>query len=188
MRTRDPARKERLLEAAAALISESGYHTVSMADLGAATGITASAVYRHFESKSAVLVALLDSVVDDLLRDARQIVLEAPTPGEALRRLVGGQVAFVMEQRALAQVYGQEVHNLPDVDARRLRRTQRIYLEEWVKQLLLARPELEEEVARNLVHAALGAIQSRLHHRSALPDEQLSALLDASGRAVLGVQ
>ena len=58
VRTRDPARKERILAAAADLVASSGYHAVSMADIGAAAGITGSGIYRHFASKSALLVAL----------------------------------------------------------------------------------------------------------------------------------
>jgi len=78
-RTRDPARKERILLAAADLIALKGYHTVSIMDLGAAAGITGSAIYRHFGSKSAVLVELFDRVIDALLRDAQETVLNRAT-------------------------------------------------------------------------------------------------------------
>ena len=60
VRTRDPDRRERILRAAAELVAARGFHAVSMADIGAASGIVGSGVYRHFESKSAVLAALLD--------------------------------------------------------------------------------------------------------------------------------
>ena len=72
-RRRDPHRRQRILTAAAALVAEHGYHDVGMADIGAAAGITGSAVYRHFDSKSAVLVAMFDAVVDDLAREAAEI-------------------------------------------------------------------------------------------------------------------
>ena len=39
-----------------------------MADIGAAAGITGPAIYRHFDGKSAVLVAMFDHVIDDLSR------------------------------------------------------------------------------------------------------------------------
>ncbi|MCW2934226.1 MAG: TetR family transcriptional regulator, partial [Actinomycetia bacterium] len=63
-RIRDPARKERILSAAADLVARHGFTAVSMEDIGDAVGITASAIYRHYDSKSAVLVAMLDRVVD----------------------------------------------------------------------------------------------------------------------------
>ena len=52
-RRRDPDRRERILEAAAGLVAERGYHEVGMTDIGAAAGITGSAIYRHFDGKSA---------------------------------------------------------------------------------------------------------------------------------------
>lgn len=185
-RTRDPARKQRLLTAAAQLIAANGYHTVSMADLGAAAGITASAVYRHFESKSAVLVALLDSVIDALLNDAEQTVRETENSQLSLQHLVAGQVGFVIEQRELAQVYQHEVHSLAEEDQRRLRRKQRSYLEQWVALLIDRDPGLDSELARARVHAAIGAIQSTLQHRSGLKEQQLRRLLEQAGMAVLG--
>lgn len=69
LRTRDPARKERILAAAADLVARHGYHAVSMADIGAVAGITGAGIYRHFDSKSAVLVALFDRVIDGLVRE-----------------------------------------------------------------------------------------------------------------------
>ena len=61
---RDPRRRQRILSAAAELVAERGYHEVGMADIGAAAGVTGSAIYRHFDGKSAVLVAMFDHVMN----------------------------------------------------------------------------------------------------------------------------
>jgi AcrR family transcriptional regulator len=181
-RTRDPARKERILAAAADLVARNGYHAVSMAEIGAAAGITGSGIYRHFGSKSALLVALFDRVIDGLLSDERRIVDEVPDLREALLRLVEGQVEFVVADRELAQVYHREINNLPGGDRRRLRRKQRLYLEEWVHLIGEMRPDLTDTDARFIVHAAIGAIQSTLFHSSGLPgDRQRQLLADAAG-------
>jgi AcrR family transcriptional regulator len=185
-RTRDPARKERILAAAADLVARKGYHAVSMADIGAAAGVTGSAIYRHFESKSAVLVALFDRVIDGLLRDEQRIVHEVADLREALHELIAGQVEFVVADRELAQVYHNEIHNLPGDDRRRLRRKQRLYLEEWVHLLAELRTDIGDPEARVFVHAAIGAIQSTLFHNSGLEDNRLRNLLSAAARSVLG--
>ncbi|TVT16804.1 TetR/AcrR family transcriptional regulator [Amycolatopsis acidiphila] len=185
-RTRDPARKERILAAAADLVARKGYHAVSMADIGAAAGVTGSAIYRHFESKSAVLVALFDRVIDGLLRDEQRIVHEVGDLREALHELIAGQVEFVVADRELAQVYHNEIHNLPEDDRRRLRRKQRLYLEEWVHLLAELRTDIGDPEARVVVHAAIGAIQSTLFHNSGLEDNRLRKLLSAAARSVLG--
>jgi AcrR family transcriptional regulator len=186
-RTRDPARKERILVAAADLIALNGYHTVSMTNLGAAAGITGSAIYRHFGSKSAVLVELFDRVIDALLRDAQETVLNQDDLKKALTHLIEGQVEFVVSDRALAQVYHHEVNNLPPEDRRRLRRKQRLYVEEWVHLLAELRSQLTDAEARAVVHAAIAAIQSALFHSVGLTEDQLRQLLTESAAAVLGV-
>jgi AcrR family transcriptional regulator len=186
-RIRDPERKDRILAAAADLVARNGYHAVSMAEIGAAAGITGSGIYRHFESKSALLVALFDRVIDRLLEDERTIVEDVSDLGEALRRLLAGQVEFVVADREVAQVYHREINNLPEEDRRRLRRKQRLYVEEWVYLLNELRPELTDTDARVIVHAAIGAVQSTLFHNSGLMGERLRRLLTEAAWAVLGV-
>jgi AcrR family transcriptional regulator len=187
-RVRDPDRKERILAAAADLVARNGYHAVSMADIGGAAGITGSGIYRHFDSKSAVLVALFDRVIDGLLRDAKLIVDEITDLRVALRRLIDGQVEFVVGDRELAQVYHREINNLPETDRRRLRRKQRLYLEEWVHLLAELRTNLGDTEARVVVHAAIGAIQSTLFHDTNLPGTDLRTLLATSAQSVLGLE
>lgn len=185
IRTRDPARKERILSAAADLVSRHGYHAVGMSDIGAAAGVTGSAIYRHFESKSAVLVALFDRVIDALLSNASHIVEQTPTEQEALTLLVRDQVRFAIEDREVLQVYMREINNLPGEDRRRLRRKQRLYLEEWVHVLGELRPSLLDTEVRTLVHAAIGAIQSVLHYQSGLPNDRLAELITEAAHASL---
>jgi AcrR family transcriptional regulator len=185
IRTRDPARKERILAAAADLVASKGYHAVSMADIGAAAGITGSGIYRHFDSKSAVLVALFDRIIDGLLHDEETVVQRGGDLRQVLRALIAGQIEFVVADRVLAQVYHHEINNLPEEDRRRLRRKQRLYLEEWVHVLAELRDDLTDIEARATVHAAIGAIQSSLFYRSGLPQDRQRELLTAAAVAIL---
>lgn len=186
-RTRDPARKEKILGATADLVARNGFHSVSMADIGTEAGITGSGIYRHFDSKAAILVALFERVIDDLLQDEQQIVDEGADLGQALNRLIAGQVDFVVGKRAIAQVYHNEIHNLPDEDQVRLRRKQRLYVEEWVHLVRELRPGLDDAAARTLVHAAISAIQSTLFHNVGLPEDRLRETLARAAQAVMGL-
>lgn len=186
-RTRDPRRREKILAAAATLVARNGYHAVSMADIGAEAGIVGSGVYRHFDSKAAILVAIFEDVIDRLLGAAQEAVESDANLGVIFDRLINEQVSFVVEDRAIAQVYHHEIMSLPDDDRRRLRRKQRLYLEEWVHLLREFRPELDEAHSRTLVHAAIGAIQSSLFHNIGLEQTRLTAALASSARAVLGL-
>ncbi|MBN9618974.1 MAG: helix-turn-helix transcriptional regulator [Actinobacteria bacterium] len=184
-RRRDPQRRQRILTAAADLVAERGYHDVAMADIGAAAGITGSGIYRHFTGKSAVLAAMFEHVIDDLSSEAAEIVAADLAPRQALTRLVRTQVRFVLKDRTLAQVYHNEITNLPSEDRHRLRRKQRLYVEEWVHTLAIQRPDISDSALRALVHAAIGAIQSVLFYQSGLTDEQLATLTESAAEAVL---
>ncbi|MGE4023736.1 MAG: TetR/AcrR family transcriptional regulator [Mycolicibacterium sp.] len=187
VRTRDPERKSRILAAAADLVARKGFHAVSIAEIGAAAGITGSGIYRHFDSKSAVLVALFDRVIDELLSDEQRILDTVSDLRSALDALITGQVDFVVDDRRLAQVYYNEINNLPEEDRRRLRRKQRLYLEEWVHLVGELRADLTDAEARTVVHAVIGAIQSPLFHNTGLPEARLRVLLRDAARAVLGL-
>jgi AcrR family transcriptional regulator len=184
-RRRDPDRRERILEAAAGLVAERGYHEVGMTDIGAAAGITGSAIYRHFDGKSDVLATMFDRVIDDLAAGAAKIAESDADPLEALRALIRGQIRFVTDDRELAHVYYHEIANLPAEDQRRLRRKQRLYLEEWVHQLAGLRPGASDAELRARVHAAIGAIQSVLRHHSGLAADQVECLLAEAAELVL---
>jgi AcrR family transcriptional regulator len=187
VRTRDPERKGRILAAAAELVGRKGFHAVSIAEIGAAAGITGSGIYRHFDSKSAVLVALFDRVIDDLLRNEHEILESTPDLADALDLLIAGQVEFVVSDREVAQVYYREINNLPEDDRRSLRRKQRHYLEEWVHLVTELRADLSDNDARTVVHAAIGAIQSPLFHNTGLDEDRLRVLLADAARAILGL-
>jgi AcrR family transcriptional regulator len=57
---RGEARRKALVVAAAELFAESGYHATRLADVGARAGIGRPAVLHHFESKEALVHAVLD--------------------------------------------------------------------------------------------------------------------------------
>jgi len=184
---RDPARRERILAAAAALLADNGFHSVSMAEIGERSGITGSAIYRHFEGKSAILVVLFERVIDDLLEAGRRIVENTHDLHASLADLIDGQVEFVIGDRSLAQVYHNEINNLPPEDQIRLRRKQRLYIEEWVHLLGELRPDLGEQAARTLTHVAIGAIQSVLFHQVAMPEQQVRLILRRGAMAILSL-
>jgi AcrR family transcriptional regulator len=185
VRVRDPGRRDKILQAAAELVARRGYHAVSLADIGAAAGIVGSGVYRHFTGKSAILVALLDQVMDRLLENAARIVASGQDDALVLQALVADQVAFAVDDRYLVRLYQREVHTLPEADHRRLRRLQRHYVEEWVHVLAGVRPDLADGEVRAVVHAAIGAIQSVASHNSGLPPGQQQALLASIAHACL---
>ncbi|MGQ0842221.1 TetR/AcrR family transcriptional regulator [Actinokineospora sp.] len=186
-RHRDPGRRARILQAAAELAARRGFHAIALADIGAEAGIVGSGIYRHFDSKTAILIALLDRGMDRLQNRATEIAATATDDRQALSALVRDHIKVAIEDRTILAVYHREVHNLPEDDRRRLRRGQRLYVEEWVHVLAPLRRDLADAELRLAVHAAVGAIQSTLFYRAGLSDERLGDLLDTMAHACLGV-
>ena len=114
-RTRDPARKHKILLAAADLVARNGFNSVSMSEIGAASGITGSAIYRHFDSKSAVLVELFDSAIDQLLDDAKrkdQPVIIGGGDGSvraAAQKLAGTQIPLGVIPLGTMNLFAREI-------------------------------------------------------------------------------
>ena len=61
------ARRDEILSTAAELFAARGFHGVSVADIGAACGVSGPALYKHFASKDAVLAAMLVDISQRLL-------------------------------------------------------------------------------------------------------------------------
>lgn len=180
MTRRDPHRREAILDAAARLVSERGYAAVSMADIGREAGITASAIYWHFPGKVQLLVELFDACLDRLLAEQGDALERLDRTPDALREITRLQVRFVVDERAFARVYYQEARLLPPEELARLRGKQRQYVDAWSGLLAELRPELPTSEAEDLVHAAIGAIQSGLVHRSATAGRHDAVLLGAA--------
>jgi AcrR family transcriptional regulator len=185
-RIRDPDRRERILDAAADLIAQHGYLGVNLTDIGAAAGIVGSGIYRHFPSKSAILVEMFDRVVDRLIVDAESALRASDDPRATLASLVDGQVRFTLTERRLCQVYLQESRNVPEQDLRRLRWKQRHYIDLWQDVLSAVRPDLGPAQAKVHVHAAISAIHSCLRYHVEIEVSDLSALLAGAARRALG--
>jgi AcrR family transcriptional regulator len=186
-RRRDPERKERILVAAAALGARHGFDAISMADIGAEAGIVGSGVYRHFGSKTAILVAMADRVMDRLMARAGEIIAAGLDERSSLSLLVRDHIEVALTDRDALAVYHREVRTLPEDERRRLSRSQRHYIEEWVHLLAPLRPDLADGEVRLAVHAAIGAIQSTLFFRSGLSDERLTELLAGMAHGCLGI-
>jgi AcrR family transcriptional regulator len=176
-RHRTIVRRQELIAAAARLFASRSYYAVTVDDIGEALGLSGPALYRHFPSKEALLVAVFDQVIEHQRDRIRVIVSEASDPTSALEAMVRDHVRFAVEHRENMAVWRQEFRHLPEADSWRLRRAQRLYVEEWVHVIHELRPELNDAGVRALVHGVLGLLQSPSDFQSGLADESVINLL-----------
>lgn len=184
-RKRDPHRRESILNAAASLLARRGTMSVSMAEIGADVGIAASAIYWHFPSKQALLIALFDRSLDGLLEGQTTAIAAHGATSQALDEIIRRQVDFVVSERSFALIYYQASQGLPAEDLGRLRQRQRRYIENWSALLRDLDPVLGEPASVALVHAAIGAIQSPLVYKNTLPEPRLAELLVKAAWSIL---
>lgn len=107
-------RQASLVAAALALAAQRNPADVTTADLAQAVGITQGAVFRHFESKQAIWLAVMDTVHQDLLARLHAAADAHPQPLAALRAVFMAHVDFVVEQPGVPRVIFQELQQPQD--------------------------------------------------------------------------
>ncbi len=186
--TRRRSRRDEILDIAVELFAKHGYHGVSMDDIGAAAGVTGPALYHHFAGKEAMLVACLTPVSEGLLSGGMTRASEHPDdPRGLLDSLIDFQVAFALENPAVIALHLHELDRMPTEPRRTIRRLQRLYVEVWVQTVLAVRPDLTDEEARVLAHAAFGLMNSTPFTGRKVDRDRCAALLRAATlSAILG--
>ena len=170
------SRRQQILDIAAGLFAQKGFHGVSVAELGAACGISGPALYKHFPSKDAVLADMLVTISEQLLEGGRARVGAAPDPHAAVVALVEGHIEFALGRRDLIVVQDRDWSSLPPDARERVRALQRSYVDVWAEQLRLLDASVRLETARATAHVAFGLINST-PHSALLPDAAMRGLL-----------
>jgi len=182
------SRRDEILAVAAELFAKRGFHGVSVAEVGAACGISGPALYKHFASKDAMLAEMLVSISQWLLAGGRACVDGASSADEAVAALVDHHVGFALEHRPLIVLQDRDWEALPPEAREQVRALQREYVDVWAGQLAAldggpAAGSLDR--ARAGAHAAFGLINST-PHSGLLPDADMRGLLRAMALAAVG--
>ena len=100
------AYRDAILAAAEEVVLRHGYQATKMADIAEATGVAVGTVYKYFENKEAVVLAITERH-----RERFQAHIERPfdsdDPLRQLRQLVGRASEFVEQNGALFNLYLQ---------------------------------------------------------------------------------
>src|SRR5277367_5979532 len=88
LRARYDRRRRAVVDAAAHVFAERGYHATSVAALLEATGLTTGALYHYVTARDELLVLICDELLDPLLQRAQEIVATDASPETQLRALL----------------------------------------------------------------------------------------------------
>ncbi|MRJ75603.1 TetR family transcriptional regulator [Aeromicrobium sp. SMF47] len=177
-------RREQILDTAATLFAERGFHGVSMHDIGGACGISGPALYKHFAGKDDILTQALTSISEQLLAEGRARSRGAADASEALDALIAWHIDFALSHPALIVIQEREWANLGVEGRREVRALQLAYIDIWVDVVRRLRDDLDAAEARAAVQATFGLLNSTPHSARIGP-EVMRTRLAAMARASL---
>ncbi len=108
-----PSRRQEVLATAVTIFGTRGYRATSMNDIAAEVGLSKPALYHYFSGKEELLVSVFENVLRDNITQARRIVTEGTSAGEALRQTLVERVAYTCANSAILQVFYEEEAELP---------------------------------------------------------------------------
>jgi AcrR family transcriptional regulator len=156
-------RRDQILDTAATLFAERGFHGVSVHDIGGACGISGPALYKHFDSKNDILAQSLTAISERLLEEGQSRAASAPEPTAALDALIAWHIDFALGNPALIVIQEREWANLDSAGRKQVRSLQLSYIDVWVDALRALRPDLDATEARAAVQATFGLLNSTPH-------------------------
>ena len=96
--------RENILEAAAQIFSQKGYHATSMNDIASAVNLQKASLYYHVKSKQEILLSLLDEALDLVITRISDVLGQPIPSDEKLRLAMMTYLQTLAEQPDLAAI------------------------------------------------------------------------------------
>lgn len=180
-------RRELIEQAAARLFAERGYAGTTLDDVASASDVTKPVLYRHFSSKKALHLALLDGHRAGLQERLRAQAAGEGALAERLPRLLDAWFGYVEDHPYAWRMLFRDTTGDPEIQA--FHRDMQASARALNVALLRAEPELAippeqlEPLAELLRSATTGLALWWLDH----PDTPRALLVDLSTRVVTGL-
>ena len=102
--------KREILEASLELFSVQGFEATSISQIAGAVGIRKASLYSHFESKQAILDALVQAVLEEYVAhsifakaDWKQDTHNLPVTPNAAVQMIQGQIRFILHDPMISR-------------------------------------------------------------------------------------
>jgi AcrR family transcriptional regulator len=171
------ARRDQIVDAALRCFANKGFHRTSMADIIAESGLSAGAIYLHFDAKQQIALAVAQRILGNRmiefgarLRDDGAL----PPPSSMLRLMMTGLTSEVRDPRLLVQLWGEAVTD-PEVSLMigpifaEVRKVMAPYLTRWGIERRGMAPDAAAAWADDLIPVFLGLGQGFILQSTLLP-------------------
>jgi AcrR family transcriptional regulator len=113
-------RSSEILEAAAKVFAERGYHGATTQDIADVLGIRQASLYYYFPSKEVALEVVCARSAEGFLTTAQAIAAGPGTPTERLSALIRSHISPILERGNYIKVFLTQRHFLPDPSRQRV--------------------------------------------------------------------
>ncbi len=120
-----------MLDTAALVFSEKGYHGASTKDIADRLGIRQGSLYYYFSSKQEALAEVCKRGVDGFNASFQGILESAGGPAEKLRRAIAAHLSPMLTHRPYVKVFLKDRKDLESDNRRKVGTASRAYEEAW---------------------------------------------------------
>jgi TetR/AcrR family transcriptional regulator, cholesterol catabolism regulator len=147
-------RREEVVDIAARVFAERGYHATSIDDLSEATGLQRGGLYHYIGGKQELLIRIHERFIEPLLENAREIARRKESPEVELRLLAQALIQDIADYRDQVTVFLHEWRIIEDAA-------------EW-KDIRKARKEFEGIIASCLRRGAEEGVFRQVDERTTM--------------------
>ncbi|OBI84402.1 TetR/AcrR family transcriptional regulator [Mycobacterium asiaticum] len=177
VRRRPKDRKQQILDQAVKLFIDRGFHSVKLEDIAEAAGVTARALYRHYDNKQALLAEAIRTGQDQY-QSARRLTEGAAEPtSRPLNVDLPDLIAAAIASRSLTVLWQREARYLNEQDRGEVRRRINAIVAGMRESVVLQVPGLNPPHAELRAWAVSSTLTSLGRHNLTLPAAELNERL-----------
>lgn len=150
-------RRDRVLEAAASLFHERGFHGVGIDEIGKRAGTNGPAIYRDFTGKDELLAILFEGAIEKV---AIPTGPKFDDPRDELAFLVRHHAEFAIGNLQLVSIYAHEHRALAEPWKTEFEKRTQKHGSRWRRTIAACYPEASRTDVAIAAHAAIGMLHS----------------------------
>ena len=122
------ARRMDIIDAAALLFHERGYHSTSMEDIAARVGLAKPTLYHYFRSKDEILLEIHTAMIEVILENHERRLPGGPGRwGELLKGMMGDVIRLMETHPGHLRIFFEHQRELPDRYKTDIRQKRNVY-------------------------------------------------------------
>jgi AcrR family transcriptional regulator len=152
-------RERQILVVAQRLFASNGYEATGIVDIAKAAGVTRPVVYKHFESKEAIYLALLREARRELMRQLSATTTDQGAPMDQIRAGTDAYFRYVERNQPAWEILfggGAAVAGPAADEAARLRAETVQFIADQIRRLA---PDADEMMCEAFAHALSGCAE-----------------------------